>query len=34
MTIENAQTSIASELNKNVKNPVVEVQLVNFKLPL
>jgi polysaccharide export outer membrane protein len=32
MTIEDAQTSIASELNKNVKNPVVEVQLVNFKI--
>ena len=32
MTVEEAQTAIASELTKHVKSPVVDVRLINFKI--
>ncbi|OIQ67749.1 polysaccharide biosynthesis/export protein [mine drainage metagenome] len=32
MTIEQADSAIASELTKHVKNPVIDVQIINFKI--
>ena len=32
MTIEKADSAIAAILNKQVKNPVVDVQIINFKI--
>jgi polysaccharide export outer membrane protein len=32
MNVEEAQTAIALELKKHVKNPVVDVRLINFKV--